>query len=51
MKIKATITKIEWRILMDKDSLWARIMRDKYVKGNNSLASQKKEIPLFGKKL
>ena len=40
---KATITKLGWRILTDKDSLWARIMRDKYVKVNNFFNIPKKE--------
>ena len=37
---------------MDNDSIWARIMRDKYVKNNNFFRISKKEgDPLFGKKL
>ena len=40
---KATITKLGWRILTDKDCLWARILRDKYVKGNNFFNKPKKE--------
>ena len=40
---KATITKLGWIILTDKDSLWARITRDKYVKGNNFFNIPKKE--------
>ena len=49
---KASITKVGWRIVMDNDSIWARIMRDKYVKNNNFFRISKKEgDPLFGKKL
>ena len=40
---KATITKLGWRIFMNKDSSWARIMMDKYVKGNNFFNIPKKE--------
>ena len=32
---KAAITKLGLGILTDKDSIWARIMRHKYVKDNN----------------
>ena len=39
---KAAITKLGWRILVDKDSIWARIMWDKYVKDNNFFRIQKK---------
>ena len=31
---KASIAKLSWRILTDNDIIWARIMRDKYVKNN-----------------
>ena len=31
---KASITKLGWRILIDKDSIWVRIMDDKYVRDN-----------------
>ena len=32
---KASITKLGWRILIDKNSIWARIMWDKNVTDNN----------------
>ena len=38
----ATISKLGWRILKDKDCVWIRIMRDKYVKENNFFSIQKK---------
>ena len=40
-----------WRILIDKFSICARIMRDKYVRDNNFSELQKRmEIQLCGKK-
>ena len=49
---KASIAKLGWRILPDNDSLWASIMRDKYVKNNNFFMIPKKLITLLrGKKL
>ena len=38
----APIVKLGWRILTNKDSIWARIMRDKYVKDNNFFRIEKK---------
>ena len=32
---KTSITKLGWRILTYKVSIWARIMREKYIKDNN----------------
>ena len=32
---KGSITKLGWRILTDNHSIWARIMRDKYIRNNN----------------
>lgn len=48
---KTSITKLGWRVLIDKDSIWVRIMRDKYVKNNNFFHDSKKKIEtlLFGK--
>ena len=40
---KALIIKLGWRILTDNDSIWAKIMRDKYVKNNNFFRISKKE--------
>ena len=38
---KALITKLGWKIVIDKDSIWTRIMWDKYVKDNNFFIIQK----------
>ena len=32
---RASIAKLDWRILVDNDSIWVRIMRDKYNKNND----------------
>ena len=29
------MARLGWRILTDNDSIWAKIIRDKYVKNNN----------------
>ena len=39
---KASITKLVSRIITDKDSIWARIMPNKYVKDNNFFIISKK---------
>ena len=39
----ALITKLGWRILTNNDSIWVRIMRDKYVKNNDFFRISKKE--------
>lgn len=31
---KTSITKLEWRILINSDSIWLRVMREKYIKNN-----------------
>ena len=44
---KAAITKLGWKILIDKDSIWAMIMQDKYVTDNNFFRIQKKNGDLI----
>ena len=39
---KDSIAKMSWRILIDNDSFWARIIRDKYVKNNDFFRIPKK---------
>ena len=39
---RASIAKLNWRILIDNDSFWARIMRDKYIKNNDFFRIPKK---------
>ena len=40
---KTTITKLGWRILTNTNSIWARIMREKYIKNNNFFRIPKKK--------
>ena len=39
---RASIAKLGWKILTDNDSIWVRIMRDKYVKNDNFFRIPKK---------
>ena len=39
---RASIAKLGWRIITNNDSIWVRIMRDKYVKNNNFFRIPKK---------
>ena len=39
---RATMAKLGWRILTDNDNIWAKIIRDKYVKNNNFFIVLKK---------
>ena len=39
---RPTIAKLGWRILTDNDSIWVKIMQDKYVKNNKFFIIKKK---------